>query len=475
MKKLKKVYLYKLGRHQEDFEYMFPNIQIINYIVDEKSKPHNGIECIELKNIDKNKLKNLIVICDRRINEIRERFESLGLLEHKHFIFLEELGKLLDEEEKKETIKLNKLKEKYQTEMINFSTSISEMFKKMIYTDCEHNLNCREPFRNAIIATDGFIYPCCQGATEEHIGSLLTKSAEKVWNSTRARLFRLSIINKTYAFCNLNLCRLCETDVNKGVERRTDLKVCKVPEYTVMAFDTTCNLKCKSCRTCVMNENNNPIKSKLYDNITKKLFDSNWLSQTKQLVMATQGEVFFSRAYKNILFSNKLKDLNLIIIHTNGTLLTKEIFDTMYDNLKKNNVNLIYFNVSVDSIEKETYETLRLGGNMKVLKRNLENLSLARKEGKVSCVSIIFVLQRANYKELPKLAKYMIELGFDRLEVQKIFNWGTYSNEEFKEISMFDENDNPKPELVKVLQDPIFQSKDIMFVGNVFKSETWGD
>ena len=122
MKELKKVYLYKLGRHQEDFEYMFPNIQIINYIVDEKSKPHNGIECIELKNIDKKKLKNLIVICDRRINEIRERFESLGLLEHKHFIFLEELGKLLDEEEKKETRNLNKLKEKYQTEMIARAT-----------------------------------------------------------------------------------------------------------------------------------------------------------------------------------------------------------------------------------------------------------------------------------------------------------------------------------------------------------------
>ena len=55
----------------------------------------------------------------------------------------------------------------------------------------------------------------------------------------------------------------------------------------------------------------------------------------------------------------------------------------------------------------------------------------------------------------------MIELGFDRLEVQKIFNWGTYTDKEFKKISMFDEFDNPKPEILPILS----QWKSIGYAG----------
>ena len=37
MKKYRRVYLYKLGRYQQDFEYLFPKIKIKKYIVDDKT------------------------------------------------------------------------------------------------------------------------------------------------------------------------------------------------------------------------------------------------------------------------------------------------------------------------------------------------------------------------------------------------------------------------------------------------------
>lgn len=474
MKKYKTVILYKLGRFQEDFEYLFPKIKIKNYIVDDQTKFHKNRICLRLKDVDP-KTKTMIVICDRKNKETTKKFHKMGFVEFENFMYLEDFGEFLNDGINLEQRKLLRLVRKYNIDINCYKTFNSEMFKKMIYTDSHHNLNCKEAFRTVTIANDGWLYPCCQGPVEEPLGTLLIGGANKVWNSTRARLFQLSIINKTYTFCNLSLCKLDETNLDKESERINNMQSYDIPDSTIIAFDKTCNFNCKSCRTCLINENNNKKKTQLYNNITKKLYKDKWLSRTKQLVLATQGEVLYSNAYKKILFSNKLKGLELITIYTNGALLNKSTFDKIYRNLKKNEVKNIGFNISVDSIEEETYQTLRPNGNLKALKNNLENLSKEKKNNKISWVSVVFVLQRANYKELPKLVKYVSDLGFERLEVLKIFNWGTYTKDEFKNISMFDEFDNPLPELEEVLNDPIFKSVNIVLGGNVFKNETYGD
>ena len=82
--------------------------------------------------------------------------------------------------------------------------------------------------------------------------------------------------------------------------------------------------------------------------------------------MSSQGEVFFSNAYKKILFSNELKKRNSITIHTNGILLTQENIDKLCRQYKD-----ISFYISLDSITDETYENIRFGGKMKILKRKI--------------------------------------------------------------------------------------------------------
>ena len=46
-----------------------------------------------------------------------------------------------------------------------------------------------------------------------------------------------------------------------------------------------------------------------------------------------------------------------------------------------------------------------------------------------------FVVQKMNYKEMPDFVKWGLELDVDEVFFTKILNWGTYTDEEFKELS----------------------------------------
>lgn len=474
MKKYKKVILYKLGRFQQDFEYIFPNIKIVKYIIDEKFKFYNNKECINLKDLFKDqncikKISTIIVICDRKNQTIINKFNKINLKENKDYIFLEDFAKILDEKITQiEKIKNKYINKKYNIDFCNIGISNSEMFKQMIYTDPKYSIECNEPFEYAQIQPNGLVYPCCPDRINEHIGNLIYKNAKNVWHSTRAKIFRLSIINKTYAFCDLKYCRIPSKNIEETKRRDDNLKADKTPKHTVIAFDESCNLTCKSCRKCSINDNNNKTRNYICNNITKKITKDKWINNSQFLVMATQGEVFFSNIYQKILFQKNLKGLDTIIIHSNGTLFNKNKLEKLCAKFNKENINIIV-NISLDSVNDQTYAKLRKGGNLNILKRNLEYISKAKIDGRINHLNIICVLQKENYKELPDIAKYAIKLKADRLDVGMINNWGTFSNEEFEELSMYDKSGDFKPELKEILDDPIFKSNEIDYVGNVFK------
>lgn len=465
MRKYRKVCLYKLGRYQQDFEYLFPKIKIKKYIVDDKTKVHNGIECIKLDDLKfkKSKIKDLIVICDKRLAKISDKFSSLGFIEHKDYMFLEDFGRILDDKMPRKTRKkIDMYKEKYDIDLDYYDQSNSKLFKKMIYTDAKYSLDCTRGFTSVQVHESGFIYPCCRSWATEYIGSAYHESPNKIWNSTRARLFRLSLINKTYAFCNLDNCSLTDEGLTKDNLRLEEVKELASPEFISIAYDRTCNLKCKSCRDCSSNYNKDKLHKEINEVIRKRLLKDNWFDDSKQLLLAAQGEVFFSDSYRKIL--DDINKVECLYIHTNGILLNQERIDEISKKAKR-----VFVFVSVDAVNNDTYSKIRIGGNLNVLKKNLALLSKAKEEGKIEYINILCVLQKGNYKELPDLVKYAISINADNLDVTRIFNWGTFSDEEFKEVSMYDEAGNPKPELVEVLNDPIFKTDKICLMGNVLK------
>ncbi|WP_091871057.1 SPASM domain-containing protein [Butyrivibrio sp. INlla16] len=84
----------------------------------------------------------------------------------------------------------------------------SEMMKKAYYAEVTEGAYCREPFTKCQIVTGGDVVPCsCPPLVDSlPIGNIFCEECNAVWNSVEAKIFRLSIINRTYAFCNLNLC-----------------------------------------------------------------------------------------------------------------------------------------------------------------------------------------------------------------------------------------------------------------------------
>lgn len=458
MKKYKKVIICNIGRIQQDFEYMFPNVEIVKYIVEKPEITNlNGKEVISIDDIEKSN-KTMIIICDRKNQKYKKIFDKIKYKEGENYIYLEDYAVVLDEPE---SPRLQYLKDKFWYNDFHPKKSNSEMFKEMIYTDPRYDFDCIMPFEYVQIQTYGFVYPCCQGWSKYNIGNIFFDSPSKVWNSTSAKLYRLSVINKTYALCEPSNCpSLCNPhNVNK---RGTSHCTKENPTSVCLAFDYTCNLHCKSCRKERMNHNNNKDYQYMYNDIVRKLNKSNWL-EARELYVASQGEAMLSKSYRKIIFSDSTKR-DSIIIHTNGTLLNKTNLDKLVEKYK--DISLF---ISLDACTKETYESLRIGGNFDVLLKNLKYISELKKEGKIKYVSILYVLQRQNYKELVGTCKLAIELDFDRLDVTRIFNWGTYTDEEFKEVSMFYENAEPKEEVKKILEDPIFKSNKINVIGNVFK------
>lgn len=463
----KRIIIYGTGRFSEDFVYLFPKVNICGYIVtNQKQKEYKGYKCYYENDVDKNLLKRkLLVICERKSKKIDQFLLKHNLYFKKDYYYLEDLGYLLDDKKDEFSSKFYKwyhLKIKHWKEYPDYVPN-SVYFKEMIYKDSIDNIKCQFPFGYVQIQPKGFVYPCCSGWVKKEIGNITFKKPKEVWNSNLAKLHRLSIINKTYIFCDVNSCPYMKKEIIPTNTRFTDLETAISPTSVCIAIDESCNLKCRSCRKKFHNVKKGK-HLKVLNRLSKRIVQSNWANDADELIMSSQGEVFFSTTYRKLLFESKITNRDSIVIHTNGTLLTKKNLDRLCSIYKD-----IEIMISVDATTEETYKKIRCGGNFKQLMKNLENLSLARKEGRVKVVNLLFVVQKDNYQEMPDFVRLVKRLGFDCVDFSKIGNWGTFTDEEFKNISMFDENDNPKKELTEVLKDPILSDKIVKADSNVFK------
>ena len=118
---------------------------------------------------------------------------------------------------------------------------------------------------------------------------------------------------------------------------------------------------------------------------------------------------------------------------TNGTLFTSKEWEKLEGKYED-----ISFMVSVDAATKETYEKVRCGGQFERLMENMRFLSMLRKENKVNNVKVIMIVQKANYMEIPDFIKWAKGMGFDKVNLSHIRNWGTML-----------------PELSAVLENPV--------------------
>lgn len=425
----RKIAVWGTGKSATDFVKENTKLNISCYLdnnIQKKNTLIDGIKVLYPNDITINEWEDLyVIVASTYYSEIRTQLSGYGLTETDDFI-------------RHDVLKIKP----------------SDLLKKTIYDNSNYALECYTMFNTYEVADSGKANCCCTTFVEISIGNLIYESFEEIWYSNIHKVLCLSTVNRTYSFCNKNRCPLIMDKVNKlsnsYLTGNTYRKLEEKPTMVGISIDSTCNLACITCRDKLIAETGDKLKNSML--MADKLITET-LPNVNFWIMAGNGEIFTSQVYKKIYLSKESRIPQRFRILSNGTLFNEH----NWNQINENRTGEIMLSVSIDAVTKETYGKIRCHGNFNRLKDNMLFASQLRKDNKLSYFQLNFVVQRENYKEMIDFVKWGKELSVDKIFFTKILNWGTYSEDEFNNISMMTKEDTPKKELAEILNDPIMQ------------------
>lgn len=319
---------------------------------------------------------------------------------------------------------------------------------------------CPAPWEYLVINKYGETYTCLSPAwLPKSIGSILDyNNLFDLLNTHEARSIRSEISTGRYSYCNNRICAYIHKDYYNATpqadfklltEYTQDSLTTALPKEICFDFDYTCNFKCPSCRTEMINNNhgveyeiNKKLVKKIKDVILKEYID------TPVTIRWAGGEPFVSKSYLEIWkYIIKLGNTNIKnAIQTNGSYLLRR--STI---LEKFLPYVHAINVSFDAGTADTYKHIRLNGKWDTLIKNCQFLKKITANYEIKLVSS-FVVQKGNYKEIPKYVEIAESLGFHEIQLSKMWNWGTWEDEEFRELNVSDSNHPKYSELIKIIE-----------------------
>jgi MoaA/NifB/PqqE/SkfB family radical SAM enzyme len=284
-------------------------------------------------------------------------------------------------------------------------------------------------------------------------------SAEEVWNSGAAQEIRRSIHDGDFSYCSRTLCSFIaartlppkseiEDPVLRGyIEERTTV-MGERPDMVQLNHDPSCNLACPSCRTSVMTAG--PKEQRIYVDAAERVILPLLRGMEGQTYISGGGEAFASAHYKKILHSLNRREFPGLFVYliSNGQLLNEKRWAEFPDLPEMIGV----LSISVDAARAETYEQLRRPGKWPVLMQNLELMSRMRAEGKIRFLQINFVVQAANFREIPDFVAMGSRLGVDHIWLQRLTNYGSYAEAVFEEADITSPLHRDHEELLAILR-----------------------
>lgn len=303
------------------------------------------------------------------------------------------------------------------------------------------NKFCPKPFEYVdlhYINNELRIYVCCPTWLPQSIGDLKKKDFNEIWNGGVIKEIRKSMIESTFSHCNKELCpeiqsktihdkRFMYSPVYRSYLDFKDGEVPFGPKIIYFSEDRTCNLSCPSCRTdyITLSDADSDDIISIRENVLPQL-----LKNAERLYICSSGDPFVSKIYRDFLFNfegDKYPNLK-ININTNGVLFNEE----NYLKMEKIHKNLSEVYVSLDAALEPTYKIVRRGGNFQKVTDNLHFLKKLRDQKKLDHLQIDFVVQDHNFKEMADFVKLGKKIGVDKVYFQRISNWGTFNEIEFK-------------------------------------------
>ena len=329
---------------------------------------------------------------------------------------------------------------------------------------------CSVPEKYMVINQHGAVYICMSPAwLPKSIGSVLDyNNLLDLLNSHEARAIRSEISRGRYNYCNHNICDYLSilepgASIVKSPQHPDDFILLdeheftedsyttKLPAEICFDFDYTCNFRCPSCRNEIINNNHGMIweeNKKIVEKI-KHLIIDRYTDSTVTFRWAG-GEPFVSDAYlklwEYIVDTERVGIRN--IIQTNGSYLIKrkkliESFLPYVDMIR----------ISFDAGTKNTYEAIRRNGEWETLLENCRFIkNLIEKSGEKVILLSDFVTQKDNYQELEEYVSVVDNLGFDLISAGKMWNWGTWSDDQFEHLNVSDPTHPEYQKLVSIIK-----------------------
>jgi MoaA/NifB/PqqE/SkfB family radical SAM enzyme len=187
------------------------------------------------------------------------------------------------------------------------------------------------------------------------------------------------------------------------------------PYYLCMDPCDLCQLRCPTCPTGIENEGRKGasdtrfISRKHRSMMSPELFDAlmDEMGEYLFLIMFyNYGEPLLNKHLPEFIRKAAARDIETEV-HTN---LSLPLTDQQIDDVMASGLD--YLNASIDGFSQESYQVHRVGGNLDLVKRNLERLVAARDRlAARTIITFKMLVFRHNEHEIPAARKYCEDLG----------------------------------------------------------------
>lgn len=328
---------------------------------------------------------------------------------------------------------------------------------------------CTYPWTKLVVNQYGAAYNCLSPAwLPKSIGSLLDHNDFfDLLNTHEARAIRSEIDLHRYSYCNSKICQHLSGNYARGHFNTTPIEtvllteeqftptstVSKLPNEICFDFDYTCNFKCPSCRTEMINHNQGPmadVNQRLVDKIKHVILDRYIETNTPLTIRWAGGEPFVSHAYLELWqYIVDKKAVNIkSVVQTNGSYLHRraELLEAFLPYVSQ-------LRISFDAATAETYTKVRVNGDWLTLISNCNYIKTLIDKSKLKVqLSSDFVVQLDNFQEIPQYIELAKSFKFNLIYLSKMWSWGTWSDEEFTRLNVSDTNHPRHQELVDIVK-----------------------
>lgn len=364
---------------------------------------------------------------------------------------------------------ISMMKQNYHAQLLHGDTlaQANQRRQQQVFFDKQyHGSPCRIPWETLGVNANGDIFICSSPSwIPKFVGNILEcTDIYQALNSDLALSIRQEILQGRYTYCNARLCSFFGTVSPDNytttgtaitpaqLDKSPELYVNQIPKEIILDFDYTCNFVCPSCRSELINHNTHhvlaPINDRISQQIKRLIIDQ--IQDESVTIRWCGGEPFISRVYLDLMeyiFSNKQAKIKHII-QTNGSYLKKksDLVTALLPNVQE-------LRVSFDAASAATYQTIRVNGQWDQLLENVRWLRQSINDIAPECNLVAdFVVQLGNYKEIPAFVDLCQELGIDQIYWQKMWNWGTWSQEEFLKHNIYRVDHPLYPDLVDMFK-----------------------